>query len=72
MHFPHISFIGTAAGSYETALKTMERNFLLPRDAYHWSIRQDHEVSIIATTDTDFMRIPDVTIHTCNEKMLVA
>ncbi len=69
---PHSSFIGTAAGSYETALKTMERNFLLPRDASHWSIMQDHEVAIIATTDADFMRIPDVTIYTCNEKILVA
>ena len=27
---------------------------------------------IIATTDTDFVRIPDVTIYTCNEKMLAA
>lgn len=69
---PHVSFVGTEAGSYQTALKTMERNLLLPRDAYHWSIMQDHEVSIIATTDTDFMRISDVTIYTCNEKMLVA
>ncbi len=69
---PHISFIETEAGSYETALKTVDRHLLLPRDAYHWSIMQDHEVSIIATTDTDFARIPDVTIYTCNEKMLAA
>lgn len=67
---PHVSFVGTEAGSYQTALKTMERNLLLPRDAYHWSIMQDHEVPIIATTDMDFTRISDVTIYTCNEKML--
>ena len=71
-HLPHVSFIGTAVGSYETALETMERHLLLPRDAYHWSIMQDHEVAIIATTDADFMRLPDVTIYTCNEKMLAA
>ena len=67
---PHLSFVGMEAGSYEIALKTMERNLLLPRDAYHWSNMQDHEVFSIATTDTDFTRIPDVTIYTCNEKML--
>ena len=66
----HITFVGTEAGSYDQALQTMEKHLLLPRDAYHWAIMQDQEISTLATTDTDFTRIPGVTIYTCNGKML--
>ena len=67
---PHVTVVGTNAYAYETALETMEQALLLPRDAFHWAIMQACEITAIATTDTDFLRIPALTIYTCNEKML--
>lgn len=66
---PHVTLVGTGADAYETALKTMEQSFLLPRDAYHWTLMQENNLTTIATTDADFTRIPSITIYTCNEKI---
>ena len=67
---PHVTFIGTPADAYQTALTIMEQALLLPRDAYHWALMQFHGLTAIATTDADFIRISGSTIYTCNEKIL--
>lgn len=70
IQLPHVTIVGTEAKVYETALESMERYLLLPRDAYHWAIMQGNGLTAIATTDADFTRIPGITIYTCNEKIL--
>ena len=68
----HVTLVGMEANAYETALTVMERSFLLPRDAYHWALMQANGLSAVATTDADFTRIPEVTIYTCNERILTS
>ena len=67
---PHVSLIGIEANTYETALITMESALLLPRDAYHWALMQTHDLNAIATTDADFIRLPESVIYTCNDRIL--
>lgn len=66
----HVTLVGTAADAYKRALQAIESNTLLPRDAYHWSIMQNHDLTAIATTDADFMRLSDSRVYTCNQKIL--
>ncbi|MGH7961412.1 MAG: type II toxin-antitoxin system VapC family toxin [Candidatus Binatia bacterium] len=70
LQLPHVTLVGTQANAYETALETMDRSLLLPRDAYHWALMQDGGLTAIATTDADFTRIPKATLYTCNERIL--
>jgi len=72
LQLPHVTLVGTEANAYETALTVMEQSFLLPRDAYHWALMQANGLRAVATTDADFIRIPEVVIYTCNERILTS
>ena len=68
---PHLTLTGTQPNAYERALQAMESAYLLPRDAYHWSLMQRSGLTAIATTDADFTRVSDISVYTCNQKILI-
>jgi len=67
---PRIRIVGVEGETIYVALENMEAYSLLPRDALHLSTRAAHGIDAIVTTDDDFVQVDDLTLFTCNPRIL--
>ena len=62
---PRVHILAAQAALSFDALTAMRRHHLLPRDAYHLAIMRHHNILNLVTLDADFLRVPNIVIHTC-------
>lgn len=67
---PQIQLIGTEPFFAFESLTHMRAFHFLPRDAYHLTAMNFHNVGGIVTTDSDFFAAPGIGIFTCNPALL--
>jgi predicted nucleic acid-binding protein len=67
---PRIRIVGVEAEAIFGALEHMEVYSLLPRDALHLSTMARYGVDTIVTTDDDFVQVDDISLFTCNPRIL--
>lgn len=69
---PRVHILAAQAALSFDALSAMRQHHLLPRDAYHLAIMRHHGILNLVTLDADFLRVPDIVIHTCVPSILAS
>jgi len=67
---PRVRVVGVEAETVPVALEYMEVYSLLPRDALHLSAMARYGIDAIVTMDDDFVQVQDLSLFTCNPRIL--
>lgn len=70
LELPHLFMVEITFERSLGSLEFVKKYGLLPRDALHAYTALAAGINTIITTDADFARVEELTVHTCNPKAL--